>query len=127
MKIVILDSSSTVRSKIEDLLNEMNFDNLDTNHFDNGHDALDFIDEYSVDLIFSSIELNEMDGATFIDHILRRNPNLVSHLFIVTSHKDGEQLAEVKEVGAKRFIHKPINEEYFKHFIIPEIDKIMNR
>ena len=127
MTIVILDASSTVRTKIEDLIQDMDFDDLDTVLFDNGDDALEFISENETDLIFSSIEIEGMDGVSFIDHILRENPQRVSHLFVVTSHKGGEQLEEIKDVGAKRFITKPIKEEHFKHYIIPEITKVLNR
>ena len=34
-------------------------------------------------------------------------------------------MEEIKGVGAKRFIKKPINEEHFKHFVLPEIHKIL--
>ena len=67
-----------------------------------------------------------MDGVTFVELILSNYPTLVSRLFIITSQKDSEHVHEIKEVGAKRFIRKPINEETFKHFIIPEIKKILH-
>jgi len=57
--------------------------------------------------------------------ILRKQPDLRSKLFIVTSQKDTDDFLEMKDVGAKRFIKKPINEEHFKHFVTPEIIKIL--
>ena len=126
MTIVILDKSATVRTKISDLLDEMDFDGLDLNEFEDAEEALEFINSNDVDIIFSSIETDGMDGVTFVDLLIRANKKIVSRLFIVTSQKDSDNFTEIKDVGAKRFIRKPINEGAFKHFVIPEIRKILH-
>jgi response regulator RpfG family c-di-GMP phosphodiesterase len=126
MNIIILDNSATVRTKIEELLLQMDFDDLDINLFDNGEEALEYSRENDIDLIFSSIEAENMDGVTFVDTLLRDNPKHTRHLFIVTSQKNTENFEDIKDVGAKRFIQKPINETYFNHFVKQEIDIILN-
>ena len=126
MNIVVVDKSKTILIKIETLLHEID-DDLDVELFANAEEALDFIDDNEVKLIFSSIETDGIDGVTFIDTILRKDPSLVSKLFIVTSQKDGDNFEDIKGVGAKRFIQKPINEKYFKHFVTPEITKILSQ
>lgn len=127
MNIVVVDKSKTVLTKIEILLYEIGIEEFDVNLFDNAEKALEFIDENEIRLVFSSIETDGIDGITFVDTILRKNPSLVSKLFIVTSQKDGDDFEDIKGVGAKRFIQKPINETYFKHFVTPEITKILNQ
>ncbi|QSZ41586.1 response regulator [Sulfurimonas aquatica] len=124
MKILILDASELSRDRTEKLLCSMGVLCSDIYTFDNGEDALEFIDDYSVDLLFSSLELSKMDGVSFADIFLHKFPNMVSRLFITSSSQGGESFQEVKEVGAKRFIKKPIDEKYFQHFISKEIDKI---
>ena len=126
MNIVILDASVTARTKIEDLLLEMGVPSSDIYAFEDGAEALDFIREDGADLIFSALEMPTMDGVSFTDLLLREYPLLVSKLFIVSSAKNSDQFAEVKEVGAKRFINKPIDEEYFRHFVAHEINKILH-
>jgi len=125
MTIVILDKSITVRTKIVDLLENIDFNSFDINEFEDAELAYDFIRDNSVDLIISSIETDGMDGVDFVELLLGNNPDLVSRLFIITSQKDSEHILEIKDIGAKRFIRKPINEETFNHFIIPEIKKIL--
>jgi len=127
MTVVILDGSSTVQRKIEELLLEINIDNMDIQPFSDGDEALEFVQNNEVDFIFSSIETEGIDGVTFVDLILRSFPKLVSRLFIVTSQKNSEQVDDIKGVGAKRFIKKPINEEYFNHFVVAEINKILHQ
>jgi len=126
MTSLILDASATVRNKIHDLLLELDSEHMDIETFEDGSEALEFIQENDVDLVFSSIETIGLDGISFVDMVLRDNPKIVSKLFIVTSQKNTENLEEMKGVGAKRFIRKPINEEHFRHFIVPEIHRIIN-
>ena len=125
MTILVLDASATVRSKIESLLIATDIDNLDICQFEDGESAIDFIDSNDVDIIFSGIEIKGIDGVSFADLILRGKPEMVPRLFIVTSQTNTTHLEEIKEVGAKRFIKKPISDEYFNHFVIPEIKKLL--
>jgi len=125
MTILVVDASLTVRMKIRDLLEEMDPHNMHIECFEDASEALDYTKENDIDLIFSAIETEGLDGISFVDMILRDNPKFVSKLFIVTSQKDTENFEEIKGVGAKRFIRKPINEEHFKHFIIPEVNKFL--
>jgi len=123
MTIVVVDASVTVRIKIKELLLDMNAQELDIELYEDARDALEFIRENGADLIFSAIETVGLDGISFVDILLTDNPKYVSKLFIVTSQHHNESIEDIKGVGAKRFIKKPISDDYFKHFIIPEIEK----
>jgi len=125
MHILALDKSTTVLSKIEELLHEIGVEEMEISLFTNANDALDFMEDNNVRMVFSSIETDGVDGITFADTILRKQPELLSKLFIVTSQKNTDDFNDIKDIGAKRFIKKPINEEYFKHFVTPEIMKIL--
>jgi len=126
MTIVVLDASTTVRQKIEKLILDFDCDDVDIVLFSDGAEAFDYIESEDVDIVFSSIENEGLDGVSFVDLLLRKKPYMVSKLFIVTSQKDSDTIQEIKDVGAKRFIRKPINEEYFRHHIYPEMKKILN-
>lgn len=131
MNIIIIDKSITVRLKIEELLQAMdseifNFD-LDILSYENATEALEHIQDYDIDLVFSSIETIGMDGISFVESLLSYDPSFASRLFIVTSQTNTENFEDIKGVGAKRFIKKPINEEYFNHFIIPEVNKVIRK
>lgn len=126
MNAIVLDASSTVRDKIEELLTKIKSTDLNIYQFENGGDALEFFDSNDIDLIFSAIEIEGIDGITFVDLILRKNPEIVSKLFIVTSQTNTPNFHEIKDVGAKRFIKKPINDDSFNHFINSEINKALH-
>jgi len=124
MNIVILDAGETSRIRTEDLLTDLNVSVDDIYSFNNAEEALEFIDDEGANIIFASLELTDTDGISFTDILLHKYPKMVSKLFITSSSKDSHHFQEFKEVGAKRFIHKPIKEDYFKHFISREINKI---
>jgi response regulator RpfG family c-di-GMP phosphodiesterase len=124
MNIVILDASETSRIRTEDLLTDLKVLADDIYSFDNAEEALEFIDDEGAHIVFSSLELTDIDGISFTDILLRKYPKMVSKLFITSSSKDSHHFQEFKEVGAKRFINKPIKEDHFKHFISREINKI---
>jgi len=126
MNIVILDASETSRIRTEDLLTDLDVLADDIHSFDNAEEALGFIEDEGAHIVFSSLELTDIDGVSFTDILLRKYPKMVSRLFITSSSKDSHHFQEFKEVGAKRFINKPIKEDYFKHFISREINKISN-
>ena len=123
MIVIVLDASITVRKKIQNLLLDIDSAVLDIELFEDANDALDFIKENGADIIFSSIETLGLDGISFVDIVLREFPEYVSSLFVVTSQKNTEAFEDMKAVGVKRFIKKPINELHFKHFMVPEIKK----
>lgn len=124
MHIVILDASETSRMKTEDLLYELDVLSSQIYSYDNSDEAMEFIDDEGADLIFSSLELADSDGVSFTDLLLQKYPQMVSRLFITSSSKESSRFHEIKEVGAKRFINKPIKEDLFKHFVQHEIRKI---
>ena len=124
MNIVILDAGETSRIRTEDLLTDLHVLAEDIYSFDNAEEALEFIDDEGAHLVFSSLELADIDGVSFTDILLHKYPKMVSKLFITSSSRNSSHFQEFKEVGAKRFIHKPIKEDYFKHFISREINKL---
>jgi hypothetical protein len=71
--------------------------------------------------------LEGLDGITFVDLLLREYPKLVSRLFIMSSSDNQDIYTEMKDVGGKRFIKNPIKDDYFRHFVIPEMEKITNK
>jgi CheY-like chemotaxis protein len=124
MDIMIVDPSELSRNVIEDLLMKMGVPGVSIHLFVDGEHALEHVRENSVDLVFTSLSLAEVDGIDLIDIMLREDPEIASKLFVLSS-SDKEAFDDVKGIGAKRFIKKPINRDYFIHFIQPEVEKLL--
>ena len=126
MNLVIIDPSELSRVVIEDFLMKMGVAALDIHLFVDGQHALEYIREHDPDLLFTSLSLPQLDGIDLVDIMLREKPELTSKLFVLSS-SENEVFDDVKGVGAKRFIKKPINKEYFDHFVQPEVEKLLNK
>ena len=124
MDVAIIDPSELSRIVIEDMLMKLGVKALDIHLFIDGDNAMEYIRDSDPDLLFTTVSLPGLDGVDLVDIILREKPNLAAKLFVLSS-SENEVFDGMKEVGAKRFIKKPINPEYFEHFVKPEVEKLL--
>lgn len=127
MKIVVLDDSKTVLLTMSVLLEDLDVKHEDIHLFEDGHEALSYIEQNGADIIFSDINMPGMNGFEFVEKLLEVSAKFVSVLFVVSGDDTGHSVAQMKKVGGKRFIRKPINSKHFNHFVLPEINKIKMR
>jgi len=123
MKIVVLDDSMTVRMIIESFLEDMDVEEDEIFLFEKGQDALDFIEKDGADLIFSDINMPHMNGYEFAKSVFSLSNEYKNCFFAISGDENRESFLKMKKNGVHRFLKKPINSEYFTHFIYPEIMK----
>ena len=123
MKIVVLDDSMTVRMIIESYLEDLGVEEDEIFLFENGYEALDFIKINGADIVFSDIHMPYMDGFEFSELVFRVMPNLKNSFFVISGDENRESFMKMKKNGVHRFLKKPIKNEYFRHFVLPEILK----
>ena len=127
MKIVVLDDSTTVLLTMRVLLEDLGVEADDILTFEDGLKALSFIEQNGADIIFSDINMPGMNGFEFVEKLLEVSAKFVSVLFVVSGDDTGHSVGQMKKVGGKRFIRKPISSKHFNHFVLPEINKIKSR
>jgi len=123
MKIIILDDSITIRMILESHLENLGVLKDEIYLFENGYKALEFIEKNGADIIFSDINMPKMNGYEFAILALKINPDLKSSFFAISGDENREAFMKMKDSGVHRFLRKPINSEYFRHFVQPEILK----
>ncbi len=123
MKIVVLDDSKTVLLTIQALLEELGIPQKCIFIFMDGHKALEYIEKNGADIIFSDINMPNMNGFEFVGRLFNLSDRFVSTLFVVSADEKFRDINKMRSVGAKRFIRKPIDTKYFNHFVKPEIRK----
>lgn len=127
MKIVVLDDSKTVLLTMRVLLEDLGVEDENIFLFEDGYQALAYIEKNGADIIFSDINMPGMNGFEFVQKLLDVSAKFVSVLFVVSGDDTGHSIAQMKKVGGKRFIRKPISSKHFNHFVLPEINKIKIR
>ena len=123
MKIVILDDSMTMRMILESFLKDFGVQDSEVFSYENGYEALDFIKRNGADIVFSDINMPYMSGFEFAELVFKVLPDLKNSFFAISGDENRESYTKMKKIGVHRFLKKPINDEHFKHFIIPEILK----
>lgn len=73
--------------------------------------ALDRIAEREYDAIVTDIKMPGMDGLELLDEIRTRRPDTPT--LIITGHGDNELVVHALRGGARDFIQKPIDRDYF--------------
>ncbi len=123
MNIIILDDSMTIRMILESYLEDLGVQDDEMFSFENGHDALAFIQKNGADIVFSDINMPEMSGYEFAKEVFKISPYLKSSFFAISGDENREAYLKMKENGVHRFLKKPINVEHFEHFVLQEIQK----
>jgi len=113
----------TIRMIIESHLEDLGITEEEIFSFDNGEDALDFIDKNGADIVFSDINMPQMSGYTFVEKLLETHKELRKSIFVISAEENRENYMKMKKLGVHRFIKKPIDSRYFHHFIKREIHK----
>jgi CheY-like chemotaxis protein len=123
MKVVVLDDSMTIRMIIESYLEDLGLQDNEIFLFKNGYEALDFVKLNGADIVFSDINMPYMDGFEFAELVFKVMPNLKSSFFAISGEESKDSFMKMKKTGVHRFLKKPINNEHFRHFVLPEILK----
>jgi CheY-like chemotaxis protein len=123
MDIIVLDDSLTIQLTISAMLEDLGVEEDHVHLFTKGQDALDYIEKNGADIIFTDIQMPEMTGYEFVQKLIAISERYVSKLFVTSGDDDGECTRRMKDIGAKRFIPKPISLERFNHFVKPELAK----
>lgn len=123
MKIIILDDSITVRMMVEAYLEELGVSESEMFTFENGFEALSFIQENGADIVLSDINMPKMSGYEFAKSLFDEKPELKKSFFAISGEEKRECFVKMKELGVHHFLKKPIKMEHFRHFVLPEIRK----
>ena len=124
---MVLDDSKTVLLTMRVLLEDLGVKEEEILLFEDGYKAIAYIEENGADIIFSDINMPGMNGYEFVERLLELSSRFVSVLFVVSGDDTGQSVAQMKKIGGKRFIRKPISSKHFNHFVLPEINKIKMR
>ena len=123
MKIIILDDSFTVRMIIESFLEDLGVHEDEIHAFENGFDALKYIEENGADIVFSDIHMPKMNGYEFASSLFRMNKELQKTFFAISGDETRESYRKMKKLGVHRFLKKPIDSEHFNHFVEQAVNR----
>lgn len=116
--VLIVDDSIIARSFIRRILEINGIDPSNTMEANNGVEALEILKRQKVDLIFTDLNMPEMDGEQLLKRI-KSSPKL-NHIPVVVITSSGNVAWE------KKFLAQHARAVFTKPLSIPEVSKFLN-
>ena len=117
MKILIVDDSSTMRKIVMRTLRQAGFSGDEVVEAGDGVEGLSKLDEGSVDLIFSDVNMPNMNGMDFIKAIRERDDCSSIPVIMVTTEGGDEAMKGAMELGASGYVVKPFTADQIKEVV----------
>lgn len=102
-KILIVDDELDVCDFVKHFFEERNYDVITAT---DGDDALRMIKKHKFDVILLDIKMKHTDGITTLKRIKEWDKNV--NVIMVTALDDQDKMKEASELGACRYITKPL-------------------
>lgn len=121
--ILIVDDERIERRGIKFLLKHIGIE-LDIYEASNGKEALEFLNDNEVDILFTDIKMPFMDGIALINEVKKRE--IKSKIVIFSGYEEFEYAKFATKMGVLNYILKPVNPKEFEETIvriIKDIDK----
>lgn len=126
MNILIVDDSKLNTKIARDALLEYQLTDEITTCL-SGEEALEILDNYSVDLVLLDIIMPGLTGVDFLKILVERELQKKIKVIMLTTIDDLQILKECFELGAVDYIHKPFNKIEFAVRIKSVLDEIETR
>ena len=110
MKLLIVDDSSVIRSRIARASNNANMPTLNiVGLAKNGQEALRICKVVVPDLVTMDLTMPEMDGISCIKGLLALHPEL--NILVVSALSDRTTAIQALKLGARGFLNKPFTDK----------------
>jgi two-component system, sensor histidine kinase and response regulator len=110
LRVLIVDDDMALLEALPEAL-RLRMSGVTVETADSAAAALDRIGEREYDAIVTDIKMPGMDGLELLDEIRARRPDIPT--LIITGHGDNELVVHALRGGARDFIQKPIDRDYF--------------
>jgi two-component system chemotaxis response regulator CheY len=111
--VLIVDDSRIMRNTVKAALTVMNVSGVYL-EADNGEDALQVLEDNSIDLVLLDWNMPKLSGIDFLKHVRSVEKYKKLPIIMVTSESAKFNVIEAIKNGATDYITKPVNLDLFK-------------
>lgn len=116
--IMVVDDSETIRSVLERTIGMTRLPVDDIIQAENGRDALEKLADYWVDIVFTDINMPEMNGIELVD-AMNDNPEFKDiPVVIVSTEGSKARIEQLRQKGIRGYLRKPFTPENIRDIII---------
>lgn len=117
-KVLIVDDEKLERIL---LMKACNWDSLGFEvvaNFGSANEAITFLEQNSVDIVFTDINMPHMDGLKFVQYIQENIFDSVKHFVIISGYRDFEYARQAIKLGVKEFLLKPVDFDEMEQLLV---------
>jgi len=115
LRVLVVDDSSSARSYLIKVLKNIGIKNI--TEAENGKRGAEMVQEYSFDLVITDYNMPEMDGQGLVEFIRNKSWQTAVPIMMITSERDAQRLAAVKQAGVSAICDKPFEPSHIKNLI----------
>ncbi|PKV64260.1 response regulator receiver domain-containing protein [Polaribacter sp. Hel1_33_96] len=112
-KILVVDDEITICLLLENFLSE----EYDVISFNNGINALEWLEGNLPDLIISDIEMPNMDGYEFLGQVRDRGFTKHTPIIMLSAKSESKERIKCYKLGAQDYLTKPFNPEELEELV----------
>jgi two-component system chemotaxis response regulator CheY len=110
MKLLIVDDSNVIRSRIARIALHPQLRNLDiVGLARNGVEAIDICRRKAPEVVTMDLTMPEMDGIACTEKLIAQKPDV--NILVVSALNDKATAIEALKKGARGFLHKPFSDQ----------------
>lgn len=106
LKVLLVEDYATLRNAIVEVLESIHLEVVEAK---NGIEALQVLDNQSVDMVFTDLVMPEMDGFELCEEIRRRPAFRKLPIVVVSTHRDAIYVIQALRCGADDYLNKPFS------------------
>jgi two-component system chemotaxis response regulator CheY len=126
MRIAIVDDSGTARMFIRKCLSIIGFNEATFVESENGKEAIDKLQDNSVDLVVTDLAMPVMDGESLLHWVKESPQHKQTPVLVISSAGNEAKIAELLEAGAYAVLAKPISPAMLLQTLEPIIENQEN-
>lgn len=109
IKVLIVDDEYLVRNLLKKLIDWESIGMEIVGEAASAEDAIELVNLYNPDLVFTDICMINMDGIDFADYIIKKHPNI--KVIVISGYDDFRYAQRSIKAGIKDYLLKPIDNE----------------
>lgn len=119
IRALIVDDSSVMRKVVERSLRQTGLDIGEVYNASNGVEALAVVNQNTVDLVLTDINMPVMDGLEFVRQLQTLETPKHIPVVMITTEGGEKQVLEALSLGARGYIRKPFTPEQVREQVMP--------
>lgn len=120
--IMLVEDEKWVRTAIRKVIEKTNLSFEVVKEASNGMEALDWLKEHQVDLVFTDIRMPVMDGLTLTKQI--REDKINTDVVIISGHDEFNYAHQAIRSGVYDYMLKPVEQEDMEKFLIKWLKRV---